>query len=94
MKRKTLVILAAAVPLLLFANAWQVYRHERVESQVRTLVEQQKNLLEKNKRLIAAIAVLSSPDRVARLAERDLGLSKADPADIVTIIPRKRSPDG
>jgi cell division protein FtsL len=94
MKRRTLIVLAAIVPLLLFANAWQVYRHERVESDVRMLEEQQKELLEKNKRLIAAIAVLSSPDRVATLAEEELGLTKARPADIVTIIPRKRRPDG
>jgi cell division protein FtsL len=94
MKRKMLIVLAAGVPLLFFSNTWQVYRHEQVEAEVRALEEEQKELLERNKRLIAAIAVLTSPDRVATLAERELELSRAAPADIVTIIPQKRRPDG
>lgn len=72
-------------PVLLCLNVWQSYRFQQVQDQLQTLQEKQVELLEKNKRALAALAVYSSPARVGALAEEDLALRKAGSEDIVHI---------
>lgn len=60
---------------LYFFNVWQSYRYTTVERQTERLEKKQIDLFEQNKRLIAGIALLESPDRVRRLATGQLGLS-------------------
>ena len=45
----------------------------------------QVQLVEKNRELISEISVLSSSDRIERIAERDLGMHKAQKEDIVRV---------
>jgi hypothetical protein len=77
---KRLVIVAFVLFLLsfFFLNTWQGYRYERLQAGVAALEREQKDWLEKNKKTIAALAVLSSPARVVELAETELGLSKVE----------------
>lgn len=76
---------------MLFLNVWQSFRYNRVVEEVAALEEEQKRLLEQNKRLIAGTAVLSSPGRIDEIAREELGLEKRDPKDIIRIqLPEER----
>lgn len=76
------VLLAVA---MLFLNVWQSFRYNRVVGEVVALEEEQKRLLEVNKRLIAGTSVLSSPGRIDKIAKEELGLEKGKPSDIIRI---------
>ncbi len=86
MRRFLLAVSALLVPLLLFLNIWQGYRYERMRQEVSRLEEEQKNRLEDNKRLLAGIAVLSSPARIEKIAREDLGLKRLDPRRLLRVI--------
>jgi cell division protein FtsL len=59
---------------LYFFNVWQSYRYTSVERETERMQARQMELFEENKRLIAGIALLESPDRIERLAQEQLGL--------------------
>jgi cell division protein FtsL len=83
--KKILFILVFTIPVLLFLNAWQVYRHDQVKDTVSGLEEQQREWLERNKRMIAGIAVLRSPTRIEQLAKEELKLEKIDSGRLLRI---------
>lgn len=83
MKRSLLVLLIVLLPVLLFANVFQAYRYSMLEREITRLERRQHELIERNKRVILAISVLTSPDRVGSLAERELGLQRLDPEDLI-----------
>jgi cell division protein FtsL len=68
------ILIVLAFLALFFANTWQGYRYQALEQEVGTLEREQKDWLEKNKKAIAALAVLSSPARVLSIAVDRLGL--------------------
>ena len=68
-----------------FLNTWQGFRYQELEREVRMLEEEQKNWLEKNKKVIAALAVLSSPERIRSLAVDSLGLKPLKAEDLIEI---------
>jgi hypothetical protein len=70
---------------LFFLNTWQGFRYQELEREVAGLEQEQKNWLEKNKKVIAALAVLSSPARIESLAVGSLGLQPLQPEDLVEI---------
>jgi hypothetical protein len=77
---------------LLFLNTWQGYRFERLKRDVQLLESEQRDWLEQNKKLVAALAVLSSPERIERIAVRQLGLKKLERSGLATIVvPREGS---
>jgi len=82
MNRRALILLVIAIPVLLFANAYQAYKYNRLEREVKQLEADQLTLIEENKRAILAITVLTSPQRVGPLAE-ELGLTRADLDSII-----------
>lgn len=69
------VFFSLTLPVFVFLNVWQVFHHRQVRSEIASLETEQREWLEKNKRVLAGIAVLSSPERIDNLA-RDLGLQK------------------
>jgi cell division protein FtsL len=71
---------------LLFLNTWQGYRFERLKRDVQGLEAEQRDWLEQNKKLVAAVAVLSSPERIQRIAEGDLALRKLEHSARVTVL--------
>ncbi|MDA3808772.1 MAG: cell division protein FtsL [Spirochaetaceae bacterium] len=88
MKKVQLVLALSCAFLaagLLFLNVWQSFRYNQVVKVVVDLEEEQKNLLELNKRLIAGAAVLSSPGRIDEIARDELGLVKTEPSGIIQI---------
>ena len=97
--KKILFILVFTIPVLLFFNVWQVYRHDQVKDTVSALEEQQREWLERNKRMIAGIAVLRSPTRIDQLAKEELELEKIESGRLLRINftdkhTRKGSDDG
>jgi hypothetical protein len=70
---------------LFFLNTWQGFRYQELEREVVGLEREQKNWLEENKKVIAALAVLTSPSRVKSLAEDSLGLKPLEPGDRIEI---------
>jgi hypothetical protein len=69
-------VIALSIPALLFLSVYQVYRYQRLEQEVAQMREVQKELFERNKRLIAHIAILESPRRISQLAAEELDLEK------------------
>lgn len=84
-KRLLVFLCVLAVPIALFFNVWQSYRYAELSAEVNALEAEQREAFERNKRLIAGIAVLRSPERIARIAEEHLGLSREFPDRFVKV---------
>jgi hypothetical protein len=78
-------IMILAVLSLFFLNTWQGFRYQELERGVGRLEQEQKNWLEKNKKVIAALAVLNSPERIKNLAEGSLGLKPLQGQELIEI---------
>jgi len=74
MKRMILILLTISIPVMLFLSIHQVYRYQVLEKEVAGLRNTQIELFESNKRMIANIAILSSPKRIAKIARESFGL--------------------
>lgn len=83
--KKIIALILLTVPVLLFLNARQVFVYDKVEEKVEALEESQREWLERNKRMIAGIAVLRSPERVEELAREELEVKKMDNRDLLRI---------
>ena len=67
--RKFLVLLIiATIPGLIFITVRQVYKYNQVDAEVSSLITSQRELFEKNKRMVANLSILSSPGRIDKLA--------------------------
>jgi hypothetical protein len=79
------ILMVLAFLSLFFFNTWQGFRYQELERDIGGLEREQKNWLEKNKKVIAALAVLSSPERIRTLAEDSLGLKRLRAEDLIEI---------
>ncbi|MCR5046193.1 MAG: cell division protein FtsL [Treponema sp.] len=87
---KLLVIACAVlVPLLFALNAVQADRYMRAQDEIRALEKKQVELVEENKRLITDISLLSSGERIGKIAEEELGMRKAESEEIVRVEMRR-----
>ena len=73
------------IPFFLGFVVWQSFRYTELENNVRRLEAVQKDLVEKNKRLIANIAVLSASSRIEQVAVEELRLSKILPENVLQV---------
>ncbi len=80
---------AVLVPLLFALNAIQAARYLKVQSEVKSLERKQVELIEENKRLITDISLLSSGERIGKIAEEELGMRKAESEEIVRVEMRR-----
>jgi cell division protein FtsL len=85
MRRVFFYVMVLTIPLFLGLVAWQSSRYTSLEREIGRLEEAQAEWLESNKRLIAGIAVLSSSERIAFIARKELGLDKVPPEDVLQI---------
>lgn len=90
LKRLLLYIWVLTIPLFFALNAWQSARYYELSEQVRSLERAQRDQLEQNKRLIAGLAVLSSAERINKIARDELLLQKKNPSEIMQIHIGKR----
>ena len=82
MKKVVVLLLAATVPLLMGLKIWQVQRTQALLSKIETMDREQREWLERNKRLLSAIAVFRSPARIEKLAREKLGLEAGVEPDL------------
>ena len=80
-----LYFLVLSIPFFLGLTAWQSVQYRELERDVRRLEAAQEDWLEKNNRIIASIAVLSSASRIEQVAIHDLGLSKLRPENVLQV---------
>ncbi|MCD6396905.1 MAG: hypothetical protein J7L71_05155, partial [Spirochaetaceae bacterium] len=52
----------------IFITVRQVYKYNKVDAEVNSLIMSQRELFEKNKRMVANLSILSSPERIDSLA--------------------------
>lgn len=76
MRKLVLLILVASVPGLIFLTVRQVFNYNQVDNEVHSLIMDQRDLFEQNKRMVANLSILSSPGRIDELAENILELDK------------------
>ena len=84
-KKLLLCVLAFAIPVMLYLYAIQAKRYTDLEKDLRELERKQAELIEQNKKLVSDISVLSSADRIEKIAVQDLGMHKAQAEDIVRV---------
>lgn len=84
-KNVATILLTLAIPLVLFAGVWQTGRYTRLETEVNSMEKEQYDVISLNKRLISGITVLSTPERIEKVATGDLGMRKALPDEIMRI---------
>ncbi|MCK5152963.1 MAG: cell division protein FtsL [Spirochaetales bacterium] len=76
MNKLLLLIIVATVPGIIFLTVRQVYNYNQVDKEVHSLIMDQRELFEQNKRMVANLSILSSPGRIDELAENILELDK------------------
>lgn len=86
MKRWYFLLLIAVVPAVVFVHTWQVFQYRQLENEIEKLQEEEKELVEQNKRLIAGIAVLRSPRRLEKIAREELGLTKLEAGRLIRVL--------
>ena len=80
-----LYFLALTLPLFLGISIRQSRAYAALQREVRSLEVIQEEWIESNKRLIAGIALYSSPNRIEHIAAEELGLTKKQTEEIVQI---------
>lgn len=79
------LFLSMTIPFLLFGTVWQSYRYTVLDREVSRIEREQYNLIEENRRIISEISVLSTPERIERVAVEDLRMRKAETNEIMRI---------
>ncbi|HAK46706.1 MAG TPA: cell division protein FtsL [Spirochaeta sp.] len=85
LKRLFTAALVLLIPALLFVSVWQSYRYDELSREVTELEQKQKEIFEKNKKIVMGIEFLKSPFRINKIADEDLELQKVDPEKILRI---------
>jgi cell division protein FtsL len=80
-----LFFVVITIPVFLGLNAWQSSRYIALERETLRFEDAQEEWIESNKRLIGAIAVLSSSRRIEHIAKNDLELTKIEPEDVLQV---------
>jgi cell division protein FtsL len=86
MKQYLLVyFVALSVPAMLALVSWQSARYVDLEQKTAALETRQKDWVEGNNRLIVAIVMFSSSERIEHIAQDQLGLSRIGPENVLQI---------
>ena len=85
-KRILMLILVCTIPVVLFLSSVQAYNYIKLEKEIEELEAMQKEWIEKNKKLIASIEVLRTPQRIEKIAQDDLELEKIDKERIRKVV--------
>lgn len=76
---------AAMIPVLFIAYGFQTKRYADLSRELTELEKKQEDLIEQNKKLVSDISLLSSTDRIEKIATTELGMHKAETEDIVRV---------
>ena len=80
-----LCIFAASIPALLALYAVQAKKYTDLTKEVAELEVKQEKLIEDNKKLVGEISILSSAERIERIAVEELGMHKTEAEDIIRV---------
>lgn len=80
-----LCLFTASIPLLLVLYAVQAKKYTDLSKEITELENKQEQLIDENKRLISDISVLTSAERIERIAKDELGMHKAESEDIIRV---------
>ena len=84
-KAVLICLFALSIPVMLGLYAVQAKKYTDLSKEVLELESKQEKLIEENKKLVSDIAVLSSADRIEKIAVEELGMHKAETEDIVRV---------
>lgn len=84
-KKVLFSLLVLAIPLMLCLYAFQAKKYTELTKEIIELEKNQEKLIEENKQLVNSISVLSSADRIEKIATEELGMHKAETEDIVRV---------
>lgn len=79
------ILLTLSIPFFLFVQVWQSSRYSQTETELIALTRVQTELVSLNKRYISGISVLSSPERIEKVATEELNMRKARSEEITRI---------
>lgn len=79
------ILLAVAIPAMLILYGFQAKKYMDLSREVTKLEQKQEKLIEENKKLVSDISILSSSTRIEKIAVEELGMHKAESADIVRV---------
>ena len=82
---KPLYIVTFFALALLIVNAYQAIRYQSLQKSIRLLREEQHVILTENRRILAAIALLRSPDAIQERSRSELNFDLLDQARNVYI---------
>lgn len=84
---RTIVVcfIALCIPALLVVDGIQSRRYKELQDEVANLEQKQEDLVEQNKKLITDISLLSSSDRIEKIAQEDLNMRQAETDEIVRV---------
>lgn len=85
LKTVLVILITAAIPGLLFMYAVQAKKNTDLLREIKQLEVKEAKLIEENKKLVSDISVLTSAERIERIAEEELGMHKAESEDIVRV---------
>lgn len=80
-----LSLVVLSIPAMLCLYAAQARQYTNLTKEVKALEVKQEKLIEENKKLVSDIAILSSADRIEKIAVEELGMHKAETEDIVRV---------
>ena len=73
------------IPFMLFMYGFQAKRYSKLKIEIKALEQKQEKLIEENKKIVNEIAILSSADRIEKMAVEELRMHKAQADDIVRV---------
>jgi cell division protein FtsL len=84
-KKLGIYLLAFSIPCFFVIGMVQSQQYMNIEKEVADLEQVQKDLIESNKALVTDISVLSSSERIEKIAVEELGMRKATSDEIVRV---------
>ena len=73
------------IPFMLFMYGFQAKRYSKLKSEIKALEQKQEKMMKENKKIVNEISILSSADRIEKMAVEELGMHKAQADDIVRV---------
>ena len=86
-QRLLTIFVALMIPLAVLVTTWSGLHRHLLDEELRQLEHEQAAWLERNKRLLASIAIYRSPQRIAELAGLELGLTQISARHVTIVEP-------
>lgn len=77
--------IAVVIPLFFILYGFQAKRYSDLSKEIGELEKKQENLIEQNKKLVSDISLLSSTDRIEKIATEELGMHKVETENIIRV---------